>query len=610
MKAHGWFDKRFWMIPLLVISVLVSMIGSAVPVAAGNSVYKIGIVPSGSSPYLNPITIGGQVLLTKPLGQLDQYSVLISWGDGETTPITNAELDFKETSSGSDNWTANYTASHEYLNLASKYVTISAKIYHGRINGHDGTNLAESSIDVCIKYIITPSAGNNHGSISPSVPVQVDFGGEQTFIITPDDHYNAAVSVDGSPVSLTDGKYTFTNVTANHNINALFSTTIYTVSFEAGEHGHLSGTTSFPNILTGTTWAGAVTVPNAVADTGYKFDAWTPIFPSTVTASAVYTANFAKNGGGGGGGGGDGGGYYIPTGTIAEVVPEIDYFTVDFQGRITRVPVSSEGAIQNSIYAPSPDGAHLFTMPQGTITLDKVGNIIKLITIRDTQMPSLNETQVSLGLAYDFEPSGVTFSQPVVITLGYDLNQVPNKIESINLAYYSESGWIGLAGLPGTIAEAGKVSAPVQHFSTYAVIAKKLPASFRASNLVIKPSENTYWQGLPFIIVKGDKAEISVEVLNNGGVNGDYTGVLKLNDKAFSQQVITLIPDQNGKLIFNATDLKSGNYRVEIGGLTGTLSSTLWINWWLLSGLIIALAAVIWLITFFAMKKKKVAVKK
>jgi predicted outer membrane repeat protein len=70
----------------------------------------------------------------------------------------------------------------------------------------------------------------------------------------------------------------------------------HTVTFAAGANGTLSGTTSFPNILTGTDWSTAVTtVPTPVPNTGYTFDGWTPAFPSTVTASATYTASFVKD---------------------------------------------------------------------------------------------------------------------------------------------------------------------------------------------------------------------------------------------------------------------------------------------------------------------------
>jgi hypothetical protein len=35
-------------------------------------------------------------------------------------------------------------------------------------------------------------------------------------------------------------------------------------------------------------------VPTPVPETGYKFDSWSPAFPTTVTASATYTANFVQ----------------------------------------------------------------------------------------------------------------------------------------------------------------------------------------------------------------------------------------------------------------------------------------------------------------------------
>ena len=63
---------------------------------------------------------------------------------------------------------------------------------------------------------------------------------------------------------------------------------VYTVEFEAGANGDLTGTTSFEDILGGTAWAAAVTVPTPVANPGYKFDKWTPAFPETITASVLH----------------------------------------------------------------------------------------------------------------------------------------------------------------------------------------------------------------------------------------------------------------------------------------------------------------------------------
>ena len=81
------------------------------------------------------------------------------------------------------------------------------------------------------------------------------------------------------------------------------------MTFEAGANGSLTGETIFENILHGTAWADALTVPTPAANSGYKFDSWTPGFPTTVTESATYTAKFVRTGGSSGpSGGGPSGG--------------------------------------------------------------------------------------------------------------------------------------------------------------------------------------------------------------------------------------------------------------------------------------------------------------
>jgi hypothetical protein len=70
-------------------------------------------------------------------------------------------------------------------------------------------------------YVITPTAGAG-GSISPSTPQTVNYGGSQTFTVTPNPGYHILdVAVDGASVGAVSA-YTFTNVTANHTITATF----------------------------------------------------------------------------------------------------------------------------------------------------------------------------------------------------------------------------------------------------------------------------------------------------------------------------------------------------------------------------------------------------
>ncbi len=76
--------------------------------------------------------------------------------------------------------------------------------------------------DVFGPYAITATAGPN-GSIDPSGTTEVAHGGSQTYTIAPDPGYGIAqVLVDGVSVGAVS-TYTFTNVSANHTISAVFA---------------------------------------------------------------------------------------------------------------------------------------------------------------------------------------------------------------------------------------------------------------------------------------------------------------------------------------------------------------------------------------------------
>jgi hypothetical protein len=83
----------------------------------------------------------------------------------------------------------------------------------------------EASFEL-IEYTITATAGLG-GSIAPVGDVLVAYGGEQTFTITPDVDYQVEdVLVDDVSVGAVT-EYTFTNVTADHTIEAVFEPIVY-----------------------------------------------------------------------------------------------------------------------------------------------------------------------------------------------------------------------------------------------------------------------------------------------------------------------------------------------------------------------------------------------
>jgi hypothetical protein len=294
-----------------------------------------------------------------------------------------------------------------------------------------------------------------------------------------------------------------------------------------------------------------------------------------------------------------------------------EYFTVDFLGKISEERISSSGRLLNSLVAPSPDSIHVLEMETGTMILSKDGKVIKLIKITEAENPRPTENTVIVGKVYDFEPSNITFSQPIRLTLGYNINDLPENAISIALAYYTvESGWVELEAESGMVAEIGKLTAPVDHFTTFAVIASvpppplpppapaapaahAAPAAFELSNLSITPSFSKVWELLTFVIKTGEQVTITADVTNYGGQEGNYEAILKINGVTQDSQEITLGGGQHQKIVFTVTENKSGSYTVEIGNLSGEFQSLLWFNWWLIAGLIAAFILLAWLAWYY-----------
>lgn len=129
-------------------------------------------------------------------------------------------------------------------------------------------------------YTITASAGAN-GSISPSGAVILNHGASQTFTITPDAAYHVAdVLVDGVSVGAVT-TYPFTNVTANHTIEATFAIDTYTLTYDAnGGTGTLIDPSSPYNAGSTVT----VLAPGGITRTGYTFTEWNTLPDGTGTS--------------------------------------------------------------------------------------------------------------------------------------------------------------------------------------------------------------------------------------------------------------------------------------------------------------------------------------
>jgi hypothetical protein len=147
-------------------------------------------------------------------------------------------------------------------------------------------------------YTITATADVN-GSITPTGAQTVNKGGSITFTITPNLGYQVSgVIVDGTQKG-TITSYTFTNVSADHTINAYFKVQTFTLTASATSGGSISpaGTTTV-NYGADQTYTITPTVGYHTVDVqvdGVSQGAVTTYPFTNVTANHIIAATFAAN---------------------------------------------------------------------------------------------------------------------------------------------------------------------------------------------------------------------------------------------------------------------------------------------------------------------------
>jgi uncharacterized repeat protein (TIGR01451 family) len=284
------------------------------------------------------------------------------------------------------------------------------------------------------------------------------------------------------------------------------------------------------------------------------------------------------------------------------------YFTVDFLGKITREAATTDGRPINRLVASDPAGTHLLEVEAGTGASDNTNKTVTLIQIRETEAPPLPGNTRLVGKAYEFSPSGTVFDKAIKLTLGYNVDELPVGVTSVGAAYYTTGGgWVYLPPESASVAELGKLTSQVSHFTVFAVLATvaetpgsgwvvKNPASFKLNNLKITPSVSRIFDRVPFVIITGNEVSVAVDITNNGGEPGNYAAILKINGTDRETKWLTVEPGKTSTVTFKTTLDKRGSYLIQIGDLTGDFIRTLWINWLLSAGIIAGLILVCWFV--------------
>lgn len=169
-----------------------------------------------------------------------------------------------------------------------------------------------------------------------------------------------------------------------------------------------------------------------------------------------------RSGGGGGGGG-----------------PSLSYFTVDFLGKVTSVPMNWDGSLAVPLLATSPDGTASLGMDKGTKVLDAAGKPVDELTIRTVanQPLSLLPNTTMVGNVYDVTPYNVTFDKPATLTLGFSSSEVPEGALSLTIVYGSGTDWSEIEVEWTSIGGLDALSAKINHTGLFVIIARMLSFS-------------------------------------------------------------------------------------------------------------------------------------
>ena len=300
---------------------------------------------------------------------------------------------------------------------------------------------------------------------------------------------------------------------------------------------------------------------------------------------------------------------------LLEAIPESGYHFVNWSGEpiwdgestssenptevrvINAMDITAHFAADSNEFI-SEDKIISITIPDGVTALDGEGN--PLTDVEFVAIESVPDPPEGVGIVgpfYQLGPDGATFDPPVTLTWSYDPADIPTGVaeEELGIAYYDEDAarWQELESMvhPAT----NTITAPVGHFTTFAVIAppSTAPAAFTIGSLSISPPE----------VSAGEPVAISLLVTNTGEVAGSHTITLKINGVIAETVEVTVAGGASETATFTASQDETGIHSVDVNGLSGSFTVKEEAspppappgerNWWLIGGIIAAVATVI-----------------
>jgi len=252
--------------------------------------------------------------------------------------------------------------------------------------------------------------------------------------------------------------------------------------------------------------------------------------------------------------------------SIPVITPQVDgNAELNLEGYITKIPVSSQDGASFS-----QDGVTLEVPPNAvaedtTILFKECTETppISAASPSDTPLPEAT----SISNLYDLGPNGITFDEPVTVTLPYDTTMLqpgydPNQIM---IAYYNGSDWIAAGGLVDP--ENGTVTASLTAFPGIVTTVVNVAVAAVVITIGFGVALYRYWgftHGDP--LANGNAADF---VVPNSPVVAQYTtqaGIMIPADKATNtRQRLVPLADPNNPLNVNPEILTANVNLKKIG---------------------------------------------
>jgi alpha-tubulin suppressor-like RCC1 family protein len=163
----------------------------------------------------------------------------------------------------------------------------------------------------------------------------------------------------------------------------------------------------------------------------------------------------------------------IPSGLTAPSSVEINYL----------------GYAEANFQLTTPDNRLTLAISNGTRLLDSAGKPLSALSASALSSVLTPLSGISVVSSYDLGPNGATFNPPLTLIFKYVKANLPASMDenSLYIALYDGTQWVRVAGAINTAA--GTLSAPIDHFSRYAllgnVIASPTPATTPSPSLTV-----------------------------------------------------------------------------------------------------------------------------